>query len=51
MKDPNEIEVVDAEVIIPEKNVDKFYDWLQKIGNKYIGNNKRMERAFNMITE
>lgn len=51
MKDTNEIEVVDAEIVTTEKNVDRFYDWLHKIGNKYIGNNERMERAFNLITE
>ena len=51
MKDQNEIEVVDAEIVTPEKNVDRFYNWLHKIGNKYIGNHERMERAFNLITE
>lgn len=51
MKNPNEIEVVDPEFVTTEKNVDRFYNWLHKIGNEYIGNNERMERAFNLITE
>lgn len=51
MKDPNEIEVIDAEIVSTEKNVDRFYNWLHKIENKYIGNHEQMERAFNLIIE
>jgi hypothetical protein len=31
--------------------VEKFYIWMQKMQNKYVGDNERMERAFNLIKE
>lgn len=28
----------------------KFYEWLQKMGNIYLADIERMDRAFNIVT-
>jgi hypothetical protein len=33
------------------KKIQKFYDWLKKLGNIYLADNERMYNAFLKITE
>ena len=51
MKNPNEIEVVDPEIVTPETNVEQFYNLLQKCGNVYLSDNEKMVNAFNKINQ
>jgi len=51
VKNPNEIEVVDPIIVTPENNAEKFDNWMRKLGNIFVGNNERMERAYNLILE
>lgn len=47
--EPAEIEVVDSIIVIKESNVERFYKWLQMCQNEYLGDNKRITNAFNIV--
>lgn len=47
--EPAEIEVVDPIIVIKESNVERFYNWLKMCNNQYLGDTKRMTKAFNIV--
>lgn len=44
-----DIEVNDAEVVEPQNNVNRFYEWLQRCGNIHLNDNEQLTNAFNKI--
>jgi hypothetical protein len=34
-----------------QTEVSKFHEWLQKLGNIYLSDNERMDRAYSIIKE
>lgn len=49
MKPINEIEVIEPEIVTPESNVDRFYNWMVKIGNVYLNDNEQVVKSFNIV--
>ena len=41
-----DIEVIDAEVIEPQSNVERFYEWLQMCGNIHLNDNTQVVNSF-----
>lgn len=44
-----DIEVKDAEVVEPQSNVERFYEWLVKCGNIHLNDNNQIINAFHKI--
>lgn len=44
-----DIDVIDAEVVEPQNNVERFYTWLQRCGNIHLNDNEQLINAFNKI--
>lgn len=44
------IEVIDPETVHP-KNVDRYYEWLQKTGNIYLCDNEKISNSFEKIPD
>lgn len=45
----NEIEVIDVEIVSKECEVEKFYKWMESFQNKFLFNDEKMERAYNIV--
>jgi len=41
-----DIDVIDAEVIEPQSNVERFYEWLQMCGNIHLNDNTQVVNSF-----
>ena len=41
-----DIEVIDAEIIEPQSNVERFYRWLQMCGNIHLNDNTQVVNSF-----
>ena len=44
-----DIDVIDAEIIKPQSNVERFYEWLQMCGNIHLNDNTQIINAFHKI--
>ena len=44
-----DIKVIDAEIIKPQSNVERFYEWLQRCGNIHLYDNNQVNNAFQKI--
>lgn len=47
--EPAQIEVIDPIIVTPESNVQRFYKWMLRCENKYVGNTEMMTKAFHKV--